>query len=78
VEALQAKGVSSAHLYGDAPTETYTALNSFYLLVDRPEVYGLPDRPFNPWIHMKGDYLRTILVAAVTFVVLLAVFLLGA
>ena len=34
--------------------------NSFYLLVDRPSVYGLPDEPFNPWLHMKGDYLRAI------------------
>ena len=65
-----------AHVYGDAPTETYTELNSFYLLVDRPEVYGLPDKPFNPWIHMTGDYLRTVLVGGLTFAVLLAVFLL--
>ena len=75
VAELQAKGVSSAHLYGDAPTETYTALHSFYLLVDRPEVYGLPDKPFNPWIHMKGDYLRTALVGVLTVAVLLAVLL---
>jgi len=75
VAELQAKGVSGAHLYGDAPTETYTALHSFYLLVDRPEVYGLPDKPFNPWIHMKGDYLRTALVGVLTVAVLLAVLL---
>jgi formate dehydrogenase iron-sulfur subunit len=76
VEELQAKGVTGAHVYGDAPTETYTELNSFYLLVDRPEVYGLPDKPFNPWIHMTGDYLRTLLAGGITFAVLLAVFLL--
>jgi formate dehydrogenase iron-sulfur subunit len=74
VEELHARGVPQAHLYGDAPTETYTELNSFYLLVDRPEVYGLPDKPFNPWIHMKGDYLRTVVAGALTFAVLLAVF----
>jgi len=76
VEELQAKGVTSAHVYGDAATETYTELHSFYLLVDRPEVYGLPEKPFNPWIHMMGDYLRTLLTGALTFAVLLAVFLL--
>jgi formate dehydrogenase iron-sulfur subunit len=74
VENLHARGVAGAHLYGDASTETYTELNSFYLLVDRPEVYGLPANPFNPWIHMIGDYLRTVLVGALSFAVLLSVF----
>jgi formate dehydrogenase iron-sulfur subunit len=77
VEALRGRGVPGAYMYGDAPTETYTELHSFYLLVDRPEVYGLPKDPFNPWIHMRGDYLRTVLAGAVTLAVLLAVFLLG-
>jgi formate dehydrogenase iron-sulfur subunit len=72
---LHARGVSSAFLYGDAPTESYTELNSFYLLVDQPEVYGLPRNPVNPWIHMMGDYLRTVLTGAVTLAVLLAIFL---
>ncbi|HJZ53825.1 MAG TPA: 4Fe-4S dicluster domain-containing protein, partial [Gemmataceae bacterium] len=72
VKELQARGVPGAHLYGDAPTDTYTELHSFYLLVDRPEVYGLPEKPFNPWLHMKGDYLRTLLAGAVTFAVLIA------
>ena len=60
VEELHRRGVASAYLYGDAPSETYSELNSFYLLVDRPSVYGLPDHPVNPWRHMKGDYLRAI------------------
>ena len=74
VEDLHRRGVPGAHVYGDAPTETYTELNSFYLLVDRPEVYGLPKDPFNPWIHMNGDYLRTALAGVVTVAVLLAAF----
>ena len=73
VEQLHARGVPGAYLYGDAPTETYTELNSFYLLVDRPEVYGLPQNPVNPWLHMTGDYLRTALVGALTVAALLAV-----
>jgi formate dehydrogenase iron-sulfur subunit len=76
VEELQKRGVPGAHVYGADATETYTELHSFYLLVDRPEVYGLPDKPFNPWIHMTGDYLRTLLAGVVTVAVLLAVFLL--
>jgi formate dehydrogenase iron-sulfur subunit len=72
VDELHARGVPAAYLYGDAPTETYTELNSFYLLVDRPEVYGLPEKPFNPWLHMKGDYLRAVLAGLLTLAVLLA------
>ena len=39
-----------------APSATYSELHSFYLLVDRPSTYGLPEVPFNPWLHMQGDY----------------------
>ena len=76
VEALHRDGVTGAHLYGADATDTYTELHSFYLLVDRPEVYGLPDAPFNPWLHMTQDYLRTALAGAITLLVPLAVFLL--
>lgn len=76
VEELHKRGVPGAHVYGDAATDTYTELNSFYLLLDRPEVYGLPDRPFNPWLHMGGDYLRTVLAGAFTLAALLVVLLL--
>jgi formate dehydrogenase iron-sulfur subunit len=72
VEVLHQRGVTEAYLYGDAPGETYSALNSFYLLVDRPSVYGLPEEPLNPWLAMRGDYLRAMLSAVVTLVVLLA------
>ncbi|OWK42933.1 4Fe-4S dicluster domain-containing protein [Fimbriiglobus ruber] len=71
VETLRAKGETRAHLYGAAATETYSDLNSFYLLVDRPEVYGLPASAVNPWIHMKGDYVRTVGAGLAALVVLL-------
>jgi formate dehydrogenase iron-sulfur subunit len=60
VADLHRRGVTRAYLYGDKPTDTYSQLNSFYLLVDRPAVYGLPDDPSNPWINMPGDYIRAI------------------
>jgi formate dehydrogenase iron-sulfur subunit len=60
VEELHQRGVPRAYLYGDAPSETYSELHSFYLLVDRPSVYGLPEDPFNPWLHMMGDYVRSV------------------
>ena len=57
---------------------SYSELNSFYLLVDRPAVYGLPDTPVNPWLAMKGNYLRAALGGLLPIAVLLAVlFLMG-
>jgi formate dehydrogenase iron-sulfur subunit len=76
VEELHRQGVASAHLYGDAPSETYSDLHSFYLLVDRPSVYGLPEEPCNPWLHMRGDYVRSLVCALTAIAVLVAAFLL--
>jgi len=76
MEELHGRGVAGAHLYGDAATETYAELHSFYLLVDRPEIYGLPESPFNPWLSMSGDYLRTTIAGVITLAVPLAAFLL--
>jgi formate dehydrogenase iron-sulfur subunit len=78
VGELHERGLSSAYLYGDAATETYSELNSFYLLVDRPETYGLPATPFNPWLHMNGDYARAAISALASLaVVLIAALVLG-
>jgi formate dehydrogenase iron-sulfur subunit len=50
VEALHAKGVEEAYLYGaDAESQPGTeGLHAFFLLVDRPEVYNLPPAPVVP------------------------------
>jgi formate dehydrogenase iron-sulfur subunit len=76
VEELHHQGVARAQLYGDAAGETYSALHSFYLLVDRPSVYGLPDKPFNPWLHVRGDYVRAIVSALTAIAVFVAALLL--
>ena len=47
VDQLKAQGVE-AHLYGADPTGPLGGLNSFYLLVDKDEVYGLPHKPQLP------------------------------
>jgi len=75
VETLHQRGISGAYLYGAEAGETYSSLNSFYLLVDRPSVYGLPDRPVNPWLAMKGDYLRAVASGLVSLAVLLGTLL---
>jgi formate dehydrogenase iron-sulfur subunit len=71
-EELRKRGVPGAFLYGDNPTATYSGLHSFYLLVDRPAVYGLPERPFNPWLNMAGDYARAVVSGLVVLAALLA------
>jgi formate dehydrogenase iron-sulfur subunit len=77
VAELHHRGVSSAYLYGDAPEASYSSLNSFYLLVDRPSVYGLPETPVNPWLAMQGSYLRAVLSAVPPLAALIAALLLG-
>jgi formate dehydrogenase iron-sulfur subunit len=77
VGELHRRGVPGAYLYGDEPTATYSELRSFYLLVDRPSVYGLPESPFHPWLNMKGDYLRALAGGLLAAAVFLAVLLLG-
>jgi len=75
VATLADQGVAGAYLYGDAPTATYSELHSFYLLIDRPSVYGLPDNPFNPWLRMKGDYIRAAVCCLAAIAALLPLFL---
>jgi formate dehydrogenase iron-sulfur subunit len=47
VAQLRGQGVTQAHLYG-ADDKVLGGLNAFYLLVDQPEVYGLPSNPKLP------------------------------
>jgi formate dehydrogenase iron-sulfur subunit len=64
VERLRSQGETRAHLYG-ADDTMLGGLNSFYLLVDRPEVYGLPPDPRLPsrnlarssWFSVLGGVL---------------------
>jgi formate dehydrogenase iron-sulfur subunit len=47
VAQLHKLGQTKAHLYG-ADDKILGGLNAFYLLVDKPEVYGLPSNPIVP------------------------------
>ena len=60
VEFLHSHGYPQAYLYGVGEFANYSGLNSFYLLLDKPEVYGLPAEPITPVRYMPGDYLRGI------------------
>jgi formate dehydrogenase iron-sulfur subunit len=48
---LRTLGQTQANLYGDTQAG---GLNVFYLLMDRPEVYGLPSRPTVPQQRLVG------------------------
>jgi len=54
VSQLQRAGETRAHLYG-ADDTMLGGLNSFFLLVDRPEVYGLPPDPKLPSRNLKSS-----------------------
>ncbi len=60
MKVLHANGHPEARLFGATPFDEYSALNSFYLLMDTPAVYGLPVEPVTPVLRMPGDYLRAI------------------
>ncbi|MGI8622477.1 MAG: 4Fe-4S dicluster domain-containing protein [Solirubrobacteraceae bacterium] len=45
VEELQARGEASAQLYLDGPEDGIGGAGAFFLLLDKPEVYGPPPNP---------------------------------
>ncbi|HXA30321.1 MAG TPA: 4Fe-4S dicluster domain-containing protein [Candidatus Angelobacter sp.] len=45
VQTLHDRGVAQAHLYGRDPEDGVGGFGAFFLLLDEPEVYGLPPDP---------------------------------
>ena len=64
VRQLQGQGELRARLYG-AEEEFLGGLNSFYLLVDEPEVYGLPRHPAMPTRNLRRSSLWSAATAVV-------------
>ena len=62
VEQLHQSGENRAYLYG-ADEQMLGGLNSFYLLVDKPEVYGLPPEPKLPSRNLVPGSLSAVLGA---------------
>jgi formate dehydrogenase iron-sulfur subunit len=68
VDQLHAQGVQAAYLYGtpgDGHTEQLGGLNAFFLLVDKPATYGLPDKPQLPSRNVVPSSIFAVLGAAV-------------
>ena len=64
ITQLDRQGVKGASLYG-ADERMLGGLNSFFLLMDRPEVYGLPADPKMPSRTVRAGALWTALTAVV-------------
>ena len=67
VQQLQAQGQKDAYLYGvgnDGHTESIGGLNAFYLLLDKPQVYGLPSNPRLPTRNLVPASLFSMIGAA--------------
>jgi formate dehydrogenase iron-sulfur subunit len=66
LNALHAQGINQAQLYG-RDESVYGGLHAFYLLADKPEVYGLPNaaNATLPSRNNAGGYLGMLLAAVV-------------
>jgi formate dehydrogenase iron-sulfur subunit len=63
LERLHGEGVEDAQLYGRDDTDGVGGFGAFFLLLDEPEVYGLPPDPVDP-THDLGAIWGATLAAA--------------
>ena len=63
VERLHADGMAEARLYGEDPGDGVGGFGAFFLLLDEPEVYGLPPDPVDTTRDL-GEMWRTMGLAA--------------
>ncbi|MFB9570070.1 4Fe-4S dicluster domain-containing protein [Saccharopolyspora hordei] len=74
VSELHEQGVTSARLYGHDPDDGVGGAGAFFLLLDEPEVYGLPPDPVvttrdlpSMWWHAAGAALTAAAMIAGSF-----------
>lgn len=65
VQFLQTQGLAEAQLYGADDKILDGGLHSFFLLLDKPEVYNLPENPPRPSKHVAPASLWTIVAATI-------------
>jgi formate dehydrogenase iron-sulfur subunit len=76
VAELQARGVGGARLYGADPADGVDGFGAFFLLLDEPSVYGLPNQPRTPTKDLRSTWAAA-LAAAGTLALGLAAAALG-
>jgi formate dehydrogenase iron-sulfur subunit len=74
VEALHERGVEQARLYGHDPDDGVGGAGAFFLLLDEPEVYGLPPDPVVTTRDLPSIWRHVGVAAAGLAVTALAVF----
>jgi formate dehydrogenase iron-sulfur subunit len=63
VDQLHAAGASDARLYGADPSDGVGGAGAFFLLLDEPEVYGLPPDPVVPTRELAAAWRSAALAA---------------
>jgi len=74
---LHEQGVAEARLYGDDPNDGVGGFGAFFLLLDEPEVYGLPPDPVVPTRHLSEMYSAAAAAAGLLAVTIGAAFAWG-
>src|SRR6266702_974432 len=72
VETLHARGETAAYLYGVDEDTSVGDLNAFFLLMDRPSVYNLPEKPKLPQDNVLPGFMASLVAA--TFLTLATAF----
>jgi formate dehydrogenase iron-sulfur subunit len=76
VDELHARGETDARLYGADPTDGVDGAGAFFLLLDEPQVYGLPPEPVSA-TKQTGATWRAALAAGLGLVALVGGSLIG-
>ncbi|WP_435405999.1 4Fe-4S dicluster domain-containing protein [Mycolicibacterium rhodesiae] len=76
LEQLHTAGVADARLYGEDPDDGVGGAGAFFLLLDEPEVYGLPPDPVVTTRALPGMW-RNVGIAAVGMLAALGATFLG-
>jgi formate dehydrogenase iron-sulfur subunit len=77
LEKLRNERWNGVRLYGEDPNDGVGGFGAFFLLLDEPEVYGLPPDPVVPTAHLPRLWRSTALAAAAMFVGIAAAFVGG-
>ncbi|HWJ31241.1 MAG TPA: hypothetical protein VNR59_02775, partial [Gaiellaceae bacterium] len=68
LEKLEGEGWNGARLYGADPDDGVGGFGAFFLLLDEPEVYGLPPDPVVTTKDLPEMWITTAIAAAATLV----------
>ena len=77
VGMLHERGVTDAYLYGADENTSVGNLNAFFLLVDQPQVYNLPEKPHVPQAQVIPSYVATAITGLALGAAAVAAFLLS-